>query len=486
MNPLVTKLEPARFARIKPHEYLESQTLLGKDGEGRKYVSHDMGVTWEDEARDIVSLPDERQWFHWRHPQNQNAILAWTHGFVDDDDDDSCCGADTRVIWYYTKDGGATWEKLKDQPYCEVYLLPTYDFVVGTGDVSDLIYLTEFADNYTEYALDIFSESPLKFNSLPFKVRKTPEIFFGFKRQDLYVSKDGVNFEHVEFPHSTPFEEYSHCSVHGAKLYDTELCLSNERSEGSLFFYKHYPRKRFNTLSLLFRYDVKSNKIKFMIDYCYDIQVISAKEGILIANIITNFQEVLDNNDQYKIKSLITFNDGADWQPMKDTSGAELSVFNQQNNTIPGNPGLVIAHGQEGTLKRYMINSAPYMSNFPAYLNHPSLSTYITRDLGRSWQKVDDAAMKWVIGGDGQIIILYPYFEKSTRIKYSLDGGWTWNELHLDIPEENWSKVLAQHKCSSRRFLLVTSEHYYLISFDPADQKSDSDTQLSNECAHKL
>lgn len=479
MNPLVTKLERTRMDLL---EYLGSQTLVGKDSDGQRHVSRDMGVTWEKEAKDIVSLPNKRSWFHQRHPQNPNAMLAWTEEDVDDED--SCCGADRRIIWHYTKDGGATWEELKDQSYCEVYFLPVYDFVVGTGGASDLMYLTEFADDYTEYALDIFSESPLKFHSLPFKVRKTPDIFFGFKDQDLCVSKDGVNFEHVKFPPSTPCEKYSYSSVHGIPTYDMELFLSNERSEGSLFIYKHYPRKRWNTLSILFRYDVRSNTIKFMMDYCHDIQVMSAKEGIVIANVITNFQEVLDKNDQPKIKSLITFNDGADWQPMKDPSGAEFSVFNQQNIMAPDNPGLVIAHGQEGTLKRYTIKSS--ITKSPAYFNHPSLSTYITRDLGRSWQKVDDAAMEWEIGGDGQIIILYPYLKKSTRIKYSLDGGWTWNELHLDNQEKVWSAGLTPQKCSSRRFILRTSEHYYLISFDPADQKSDSDTQLSNECVHKL
>lgn len=88
------------------------------------------------------------------------------------------------------------------------------------------------------------------------------------------------------------------------------------------------------------------------------------------------------------------------------------------------------------------------------------------------------------MGGDGEIIILHS--NSGNRVKYSLEGGRTWKELYLDIPVPGWSKTFKSHSNSSRRFILKSGKYYYLISFDPADQESDSDIQLSNEYAHKL
>lgn len=70
MHPLLTKL-----GEIKPPKYLGPELLIGQ-ADGYKYVSHDMGVTWEQELKkkevvkekDIVPLPDEWPWKHWRHP----------------------------------------------------------------------------------------------------------------------------------------------------------------------------------------------------------------------------------------------------------------------------------------------------------------------------------------------------------------------------------------------------------------------------------
>lgn len=99
-----------------------------------------------------------------------------------------------------------------------------------------------------------------------------------------------------------------------------------------------------------------------------------------------------------------------------------------------------------------------------------SLSTYITKDSGKSWRKINDLSLDWAIGGNGAIIILYAE-GLNDHMLYSLDGGVTWYKLYLEIPKPGITMLAPRSCTTSKRFILEGFRRTFLLSFDPADQK---------------
>lgn len=412
------------------------------------------------------------------HPNDSNAILL--HNFEYDEKYPSA-GIQTT---YYTKDGGASeWKVLckDDSMGIELYNeVPFYKFI--TGGARDLIYIYEEGYwAYTGYALNFFSESPVEFKLFPFFVHRAQNIFYAIKCQkELHVSTDGVNFEQVELYHSSPwdhanriYEAIQACECIMLDGDDRHYCnwaFNDRRAKGFLFFQKRYSINRgsgggFGSPALpwvtLFRYDVKCKEVKTMLEYCYDYMVVSAEEGIIIANYVTNPQECVENEEKPIVRTMITFNDGTDWEPITGPSGAELNVAISASlyccrGSIPSNSSMMIVWGKEGPIENYQ----------EAYSDSSSLSTYMTKDSGRSWRKINDDAMNYMIGDSDNIIIMFR--EGQEYILYSLDGGMNWQKRTIGkVDLRCWD---SSSSSNSKRFLLGDCT----ISFDPTDQLEQS------------
>lgn len=545
MAPTLKKLEFSDIQKILSDD-AKSEIVFGL-ADNHVFVSYDMGISWrkienisgsefplvDDQAPDEVKIRDTDDPHIYfvnvkgevkeisrpediidftRHRKDPNAIIIKCAFERSDNEkrDDSECYA----LNYYTKDGGTSWQEMesnKDAKERECAYEPYYRFVGGSEpgliykQVNEYNRTDQTESEWTEYARDFFSESPLVFTKFPFKVFKSQDIFFGLKDyKEFHVSKNGVDFEHVKFPHSPSCENSIGCSIvdglHSPleKRTYSEMSCSNKvmaqhsdlRFKGSIFLTKYYaplkPKYSTPLYTTLFRYDIQSNEIKFIVDYCYDFTVVLAEEGILIANVITNPQELSRNHAEPQIKSLITFNDGKDWQNLVGPSGVELSIVNGTlaNDVIPSVPGLLIVHGKEGPIEHYKMMEewgTPRLDLLPTF------STYMTKDSGKTWSKIHDIVMDWAVGGNGEIIVLYSRLPRN-HIFYSLDSGETWERLHVGLlslselhsdPETDQVdcpvEVQTPHSCTSSRFLISSNEYsdglYYSLSFDPIDHK---------------
>lgn len=501
MIPRVTKLNFERITMVFTKD-TASETLIGLTKQ-HAFVSKNFGVSWKridriessltlyfdgyripryDEVKivepgcgfildiegNVVKEVSNSPNYFSPHPNNPNVIVSECEDPMDYYQD----------LYCYTTDGGSTWEDIEsnDDPFVEL----SFEFV--EGGVPDLMYKnvedSRSNSEWTEYALNVFSGSPLEFTKLPILVSKSQDTFYGFKdKKELYVSKNGVDFQHIEFPNSQRYDSGTECFIYGQHMPGVYGMAkeSKERLKGSLFIHMRYPPTKLkgpNRRSLpwttLFRYDMKLNEIKLMLEYCYDSTVISAEEGIVIANVVTNPQEYLNNNETPNVKTVITFNDGKSWGPMKGPSEAEFNVSNRiwDNALIPSVPGLIIMHGKEGPLEDYW--DMTYSEYEKRYFS--SFSSYITKDSGRSWRKINDLSLDWAIGGNGAIIILYAE-GLNDHMLYSLDGGMTWHKLYLEIPKPGIT-MLAPRSCTSKRFIFEGFPRTFcLLSFDPADQE---------------
>lgn len=415
------------------------------------------------------------------HPNDTNAILISN---IQTNLYDECDEYYEQSTHYYTKDGGASGFVVQGQcDHCEYDLdvlngIIHYEFIAGGA--RDLIYeYSAYDDGYTAYALNFFSESPLEFTRFPFVVRQSQGIFYGIKdNKELHVSKDGVNFEYIKFPpspiHSSPRGSEKNtgssylvpCFYRG--YFDTfdfsnHKIKAKRRTKDSLFLQKIY-RTNSDPHELpwvtLFRCDVQRKEIKFMLDFCYDFMVVSAEEGIIIANSVTNPQEYAYEEVEPIIRTVISFNDGASWEPMMGPNGTDFNInisssLDRISGDNPSSTSMMIVQGKEGPIESY--RSA--YSLFPDSIALPS--TYMTNDSGRSWRKIHDKVMLWMFGDNDNIIVMYSGIYD--YILYSLDGGMEWQKL-TGIPRGSYLECSSRN---SKRFWLDICS----ISFDPADQE---------------
>ena len=197
-----------------------------------------------------------------------------------------------------------------------------------------------------------------------------------------------------------------------------------------------------------------------MLDFCYDFMVVSAEEGIIIANSVTNPQEYAYEEVEPIIRTVISFNDGADWEPLIGPNGTDFNInisssLDRISGDNPSSTSMMIVQGKEGPIESY--RSA--YSLFPDSIALPS--TYMTNDSGRSWRKIHDKVMLWMFGDNDNIIVMYSGIYD--YILYSLDGGMEWQKL-TGIPRGSYLECSSRN---SKRFWLDICS----ISFDPADQE---------------
>ena len=163
-----------------------------------------------------------------------------------------------------------------------------------------------------------------------------------------------------------------------------------------------------------------------------DYERIYGVEGIGLANVVANAQEVEGRGATKKLKTVITFDDGSSWAPLRapgeDMEGNRVSCNPDDSSTCslhlhsvttPHNfgrifsspaPGFVMGIGNVGdSLKTY-----------------EECDTFLSTDAGVSWKMVRRGAHKYEFGDQGSILVIVDDEEVTDKVRYSLDLGKTW------------------------------------------------------------
>ncbi|OCB88754.1 signal sequence binding protein [Sanghuangporus baumii] len=247
----------------------------------------------------------------------------------------------------------------------------------------------------------------------------------------LYVSVDAQTWARAQFPHqsSAQLRENAYTIVEGTThSLGVDVLLHAQATIGTLFVSNS--NGTFFVESLR---DTNRNDLGFV-----DFENIYGIEGVGIANIVANAQDVEGRGVAKQLQSRITFDDGSSWKrltpPARDASGNSIGCdpsdgdacsLHLHSVTSPHNfgrifsspaPGLVLAVGSVGLYLK------PY----------EECDTFLSTDAGLTWTMVAHEAHKYEFGDQGSIMVLVNDEEGVNEVKYSTDLGRSWKSHTLD------------------------------------------------------
>jgi photosystem II stability/assembly factor-like uncharacterized protein len=191
-----------------------------------------------------------------------------------------------------------------------------------------------------------------------------------------------------------------------------------------------------------------------------DYENVHGVAGVGIANVVLNAQEVERKNAAKKLRSLVTFDDGSNWSPIRapsvDSDGKQISCdpsnleecsLHLHSVTNPHNfgpvfsstaPGLVMGVGSIGK------QLAPY----------EECDTLLSTDAGLTWRMVRREAHMYEFGDSGSIILAVNDEEMTDTVSYSTDFGGTWKSFNLGVNVR--AKALTTvSDVTSQKFILL-------------------------------
>ncbi|KAL2869409.1 vacuolar protein sorting/targeting protein 10 [Aspergillus lucknowensis] len=194
-----------------------------------------------------------------------------------------------------------------------------------------------------------------------------------------------------------------------------------------------------------------------------DFERTQALEGVILANIVSNVDELSDGTPK-KLRTVITHNDGGEWTllapPDKDANGEKFScsvvagkgidkcALHLHGYTERADPRDTFSSGSAIGLMLGVGNVGGHLTS------KDEADTFMTQDGGISWKPVKKGRYMWEYGDSGSVIVIVPE-QKSTKVlHYSTDEGESWQDYTFSEEEMEISDISTVPSDTSRSFIL--------------------------------
>ncbi|ORY35539.1 hypothetical protein BCR39DRAFT_567933 [Naematelia encephala] len=272
----------------------------------------------------------------------------------------------------------------------------------------------------------------------------------------LYVSTDGLEWRQTRFPHSAlpDLRENAYTIVESTThSIAVDILTSPSANIGTLFVSSGEGTYFVQALA-----DTNRNEYGIV-----DFEQLVGLEGIGIANVVANREEVVGWGETKKLKSVITYDDGSSWRPLKapekKVNGDDWSCNREDPSTCSLHVHSVTVPHNYGRI---------FSSNAPGYvmavgsvgdrlLPYEDCDTFLSTDAGLTWSVVQEGAHKYEFGDQGSILVIADDEEATDHVHYSYDGGVTWEELNLGITVRTLVLTTIPDSTSQKFVLLGTA-----------------------------
>ncbi|KDR81165.1 hypothetical protein GALMADRAFT_241725 [Galerina marginata CBS 339.88] len=269
----------------------------------------------------------------------------------------------------------------------------------------------------------------------------------------LYVTIDTKAWAKAQFPHasSAQLRENAYTMLESTThSMAVDVMLQDKGSIGTLFVSNSNGTFFVESLK-----DTNRNDAGYV-----DYERIYGVEGIGLANVVANAQDVEGRGAMKRVKTVITFDDGSSWAPLVppkedadgkslpcDTSDSEVCALHLHSVTTPHNfgrifsspaPGFVMGVGSVGEFLE------PY----------EECDTFLSTDAGVTWTMASRGAHKYEFGDLGSILVTVDDEEATDVVRYSLDLGKTWVPYNVGV-KMRARGLITLPDSTSQKFLLL-------------------------------
>ncbi|KAF9211069.1 vacuolar protein sorting/targeting protein PEP1 [Podila verticillata] len=239
----------------------------------------------------------------------------------------------------------------------------------------------------------------------------------------LQVSLDGKNFHQAEFPPNIRVDQNSFTVVQsttGSIVVDVAKSGVEGREHGIIF--------KSNSNGTYFSIQLEnSNRNKFSF---VDWEKIGGIEGVILANKVVNTKSLSQDGEKH-IQTVVSFNDGSSWETIRAPAGSDCDDCHLHLHSVTdyNGPGAVFSASSAVGLVMGVGNVGKYL------LPLDQCQTYLSRDAGRTWRKVNDRASVYEFGDEGGVLVLADNAAPTQEAMFSYDFGTTWQKtIFADSP----------------------------------------------------
>ncbi|PMD61031.1 Oligoxyloglucan reducing end-specific cellobiohydrolase, partial [Hyaloscypha bicolor E] len=433
------------FTEIFPHTYKRNIVFLLTDS-GQVQFSTDQAVNFQtffpptpptsSGLEPLAFHPAHTSWLLWfgqqKCPEPTNRIDCTT--------------------LYISKDFGTSWENLlSDVHKCR--------FVDSdkSWNKENLIYCERYEDDQLQLlSSDTFFRTwkILFANVIPEFVKLSEYVYIivpiaNEKGVDLQITDDGLSFYKGEFP--STLRRFTGISILPSPTHCLFALLSTGNNKGAAYgtLVKDSGRGTPFVSVLPGVNRIQTGEV--------DFERINGLEGIIIINIVSNLRAAI-RGEPKKLKTKISFNDGADWRlippPSHDADGLLLGCSgatgtcslhlhgrSESRETLQIHPLL-----NERLRSRSPISSLQGVGIAIAIGNVGESLTgkedahmFMTRDGGVTWTHIAEGEHMWAYGVQGSLTVISSAIKETNHIKYSVNEGLSWKTYQFT---ENPVKVV--------------------------------------------
>ncbi|KAF6760894.1 vacuolar protein sorting/targeting protein 10 [Ephemerocybe angulata] len=264
----------------------------------------------------------------------------------------------------------------------------------------------------------------------------------------LYVSLDSKNWAKAHFPHASSalLRENAYTVVESSThSLGVDVVLQDRSTIGTLFVSNSNGTYFVESLK-----DTNRNEMGFV-----DYERIYGVDGVGLANVVANAQDVESRRAAKQLKSMVTFDDGRLWSPLRapahespcDVNDMDACSLHLHSVTNPHNFGRIFSSPAPG----FVMGVGSVGKSLSTYDDG---DTFLSTDAGISWRRVTKGAHKYEFGDQGSILIIVDDEQMTSSVRYSLDLGKTWETYDFGLTLRARALVTLPDS-TSQKFLLL-------------------------------
>jgi hypothetical protein len=282
------------------------------------------------------------------------------------------------------------------------------------------------------------------------------------EKQTLKVaaSVDGVTFASAEFPHGFEVDHQQGYTVLDSSTHSVFLHVTVNNEQG--FEYGSIIKSNSNGTSYVMALDAVDRDATGYVDF----EKMLGVEGVALVNVVANYQHKNFKKDGKRLKTMITHNDGAEWDyipaPKADAEGKKYGCGNDLAKCSLHIHGYTERRDKSHTYSSSSgIGLMVGTGNVGEFLTEKKdADTFITADAGVNWKFAKKGVYMWEFGDQGSIVVLVKERVPTKEVFYSVDEGDSWisypfsdNEVEIDdlttVPSDNARNFLLWGKDSN-------------------------------------